>query len=331
MINPKDVSIVVQGGINKTLTPICLESIRKILPGAQIVLSTWAGSDVDNLDYDILVLNDDPGAEIVDSVNNRLNNVNRQIVSTKNGILKSTGKYVLKVRSDIKLTGTGFIKIFDKYPKRSDINKIFKHRIIINNFYSANPRKTDFLYHMSDWVSFGLKEDMLDLWDIPLQDTDEQLFYKTHKRPSDFPNNNWYMKFIPEQYIMMSWLKKNGVNINIEHCGDKNDIDLNTSESSFANNFIIMNYEAFGIKFMKFNPYKHSKEVQYSYNDWQNLYKKYCDNNFVVYPDYREKINRHINNFIKPIKKFIRWIFEPLSIIFYTYKILYDIIRNKTY
>ena len=64
-----DISVVVQGAIagpskdgKAYPTRDCLLSIRRRLPGAEIILSTWKGSDVTGLDYDQLVLNDDPGA-----------------------------------------------------------------------------------------------------------------------------------------------------------------------------------------------------------------------------------------------------------------------------
>ena len=47
MINSKDISVVVQGAIDKENTPKCLESIRKYLPDAEIILSTWEGSEVE--------------------------------------------------------------------------------------------------------------------------------------------------------------------------------------------------------------------------------------------------------------------------------------------
>ena len=319
-IDSANISVVVQGAIDKKLTPICLKSIRKTLPNAQIILSTWVGSDIDGLDYDILVLNEDPGAVIIDSVNKTRNNVNRQIISTKNGILKSDRQYILKIRSDIKLTGTGFLEYYDKYHTRSKDYKLFSQRIVVNNLYCANPKKTGLLYHLSDWVSFGLKSDMLDLWDIPLQDEKEQLFYKTHKRPIDFPNDNWYMRYIPEQYIMTSWLKKNGVNVGIKHAGDKNSIDYIISEHVFANNFVIVNYESFGIKFLKFNPYMFDYDVQYNHLDWQEMYKKYCDDDFIIMQDYKLKIKKHWKNFLQPLKVSFRWFSELFSVIYYCFK-----------
>ena len=61
MIETKDIAVVVQGAIDKENTPKCLMSIRKFLPDAEIILSTWEDSDVAGLDYDNLLLNKDPG------------------------------------------------------------------------------------------------------------------------------------------------------------------------------------------------------------------------------------------------------------------------------
>lgn len=36
-----DITVVVQGAIDRKLTPKCLKSIRKHLPDAEIILSTW--------------------------------------------------------------------------------------------------------------------------------------------------------------------------------------------------------------------------------------------------------------------------------------------------
>ena len=59
-IDTKDISVVVQGAIDKGYTPLCLKSIIKYLPESEIILSTWEGREVDNLDYDVLILSEDP-------------------------------------------------------------------------------------------------------------------------------------------------------------------------------------------------------------------------------------------------------------------------------
>lgn len=334
MIKSEDISVVVQGAIDKVNTPKCLESIRKILPRAEIVLSTWEKSDVNGLDYDILVLNKDPGGVIMDDVYNVLNNVNRQILSTKNGILKCHRPYILKIRSDIKLKNTKFIKAFDKFPSRSQNCSILKKRVVINNFYCANPYKTNFLFHVSDWVFFGLAEDVQNIWDIPLQPEPKfSRYFEKRKRPKTDPIPSWLFKYIPEQYIWVTFLRKNGEKIKFDYFSDVSEKATNLSELSFANNVIILNYEDYGIKFLKFNPYKWDTKAQYTHNDWLKLYKKYCDEKF-EYPlsFYLNEtgavkkcvlsLKKHVHKFLKPLKSFLHWLSEPFSVLYYSIKFM---------
>ena len=96
MVDFKEISVVVQGAISGKstdpehyqITKKVLQSIRKYLPGAEIILSTWKGSDVKGLDYDQLVESDDPGAVLLGEYNGvkAFNNLNRQIVSSKAGL-----------------------------------------------------------------------------------------------------------------------------------------------------------------------------------------------------------------------------------------------------
>ena len=338
-INTEDISVVVQGAIDKKNTPICLKSIRKYLPDAEIILSTWEGSEVDGLDYDILLLNKDPGNYICDEVYKIYNNVNRQILSTKNGLKKTTRKYAIKIRSDMEITGTNFLNYFGKFKKRCDECKILKERVIINNLYCANPHKIKFLFHVSDWVFFGLTEDILNIWDIPLETESVALYYKNHDRPALDLVKTWLFQYIPEQYIWSSFLRKNNIDFSFEYYTDFNDKILELSELSFANNAVILNYEQFGIKFLKFDPYKNDCSVQYNNYDFLCLYKKYCDKNYKMPLKYRwkndlkikksiEKIKKHWRRFFLPLKSFLKWLSEPFCILSYIIKIIIKIMLN---
>ncbi len=108
-INTQDITVVVQGAVDKKNTKLCLESIRKYLPGAEIVLSTWKDTDVTKLDFDKVVLNPDPGGYKDKYVNTFTNNTLRQLISTQNGIKRATRKYIIKIRSDLILKSNPFI------------------------------------------------------------------------------------------------------------------------------------------------------------------------------------------------------------------------------
>ena len=98
-----DFSVIIQGPIlgkreepkEAQLTMQCIESVRRVLPGSEIIISTWDGTDVSHLDYDKVVFSQDPGAITYNDyeLKHVFNNNNRQIVSTKNGLNSATKLY----------------------------------------------------------------------------------------------------------------------------------------------------------------------------------------------------------------------------------------------
>ncbi len=329
MINPADISVIVQGAIDKQNTPHCLGSIRNYLPGAEIILSTWKGSDTAGLDYDVLIENDDPGATICDLSDNTVNNVNRQIISTLNGLNVVKTKYALKIRSDILLKNINFLNYFEQFvDHRNSEYNIFSRRIVINNFYTADRNTTNLILHPSDWVQFGLLSDLLKLWNIPLQpEPESSQYFKDKPNPIDINNARTY-RYIPEQYILKSCLDKNNIHMVFEHFGDYNDKNSEQSDLIFANNFIIVDYENYGIEFIKFDPYKFNSNHQMTFHKWLKLYKKYCDVNFIL-PAEGSHINLSNISFViqgelKPeiypqITKNIRRFFPGAEIVLATY------------
>jgi hypothetical protein len=110
MIDGAEVSVVVQGPVvggpsdapERRRTQLALASVRAAYPACEIVFSTWKGAQTGGLIYDRLVLNDDPGAVSQNDTTLRdvFNNLNRQIVSTRNGLAATTRRHAIKLRSD---------------------------------------------------------------------------------------------------------------------------------------------------------------------------------------------------------------------------------------
>ena len=111
-IENKDITIVFQGPISDKFTKKCLLSARKFFPEAHILLSTWRDSNVNGLDFDTLILNDDPGTNLMMSGKYQ-SNCFRQIISSCNGLKACKTKYVLKIRTDICLTNKNIHNYFD--------------------------------------------------------------------------------------------------------------------------------------------------------------------------------------------------------------------------
>ena len=336
-ISSSEISVVVQGAIS-TFTPQVIKSLRYYLPNSEIILSTWKGSNIEGLSYDVLVENTDPGAEILFPQFNQYHNLNRQILSTKNGIKKATRKFVLKIRTDIALTGTGFLNFFGRFEKRNELVKILKERVVICNYYARFPEI--FPYHISDWVFFGLKEDVNNIWNIPLAPEPETTtWFYHHELLPEHKNGGKYSyfrhKYCAEQYIWSQFLKKNGIEFSFSHMFDVNPRNINLSKLSYANNLIIISPKQYGIKFLKCE-LPNDQDI-YNFHIWQVMYKDYCDENYSfplatsIYFDnkckkFKEKILTKFEYASRPIKICLLWI-RSFSLFFYIFRFLCRIIE----
>jgi len=275
MIDTKDISVVVQGAVDSVFTSRVLKSIRKHLPKAEILLSTWEGMDVSGLDYDTVILNKDPG--VSDMSPWEKNNVKRQIVSSLNGIKKTQRKYVLKTRSDIELRGVNFLKYFDKFDSCDKEWHFLKGRIIVPSMVSRDPRIWESPMCPSDWCSFGLKDDMLTLWDAPLPTREEEDWFLNKEKPHSV--NICYpalqARYNPEQTIWTSFVKK-FTPVHADHMFDINPQSINETLRSFANNLIIISEKQFGIRFLKKNRPGSDMWHVITYRDFIKIYNKYA-------------------------------------------------------
>lgn len=318
----EDISVVVQGPVQALkdrkqddgITQTCLKSVRRHLPGATIILSTWHGQDLNGLDYDELVLCDDPGQNIR-QYNSKgephyFNN-NRQIVSTTEGLKKVKTKYAIKLRSDNYLTSNAFVD-FQKYFKGySDKYKFLNERVVVCDVFTRKIAKgLHVAFHISDFFYFGLTEDLLSLWDLPL----EVDFVPTDRVPID--NCAPYHLVDCTQLFVLKFLDKVGFNINLRHLHDLSGDKLKISEEFIANNLIILNENELGLglssKFKgkaKVNSFK-GKCAHYQYYEWQRLYKKYVNHNHVIDAKLSRKIRVALTRFILIYPRSIETIFN---------------------
>jgi hypothetical protein len=266
-ITSEQISVVVQGPVfGKGVTAKCLTSIRSHLPDAHVILSTWVGSDVTGLDFDTLVLSEDPGGIAHRNPDAPMNNVNRQIVSTRAGIDAAQRPYALKFRSDFFLNSSSFLKWFGEFPKVEESCKLFSQKILACCYFTANPRgRTKYAYHLSDLIYFGLHADLKLLFEIPLMPADDA--YK-------FP-------LAPEQYIFTQALAQAGLTFPLTYGGDASDDERVYTERYFASNTILLSFEQFGVRGAKsifdkeiFPP---SFERCITHVEWRRLYESYVD------------------------------------------------------
>lgn len=323
-MDEKDISIVVQGPVfGNNVTKNCLSSLRKLFPNSKIIFSTWKNSDVSGLEFDVLVENDDPGAKPcifppkgakileqkgsiykyefegkVEELFAKDNNGNRLLVSTKNGLEKVDTEYVLKLRSDIIFTSKKFLKYWDKFPEYNGKYKIFKRRIINNANFSSFANVGEELqllpFHMSDWIHFGLSEDVKLLFSCPFQDEKSACDYFDENRPrknyEPFPLCRW--QYPPETYILVCLVKDKFPQLKYENTDDYNEQIMRKSNMLMADNFIMLDQDQLSFEMEKY-PFQFFWFQEFyngliTHQQWQYLYKIYCDNNYKFF-DYDYK------------------------------------------
>ena len=253
-IDYRDISVVIQGAIDSKYTPMSIESIRKYLPGSTIIISTWPSESADSLDYDRIIINNDPGAPYFVKPNGlrHYDNRNRLLVSTQGGIEAVTTKYTLKMRSDCILFGDGIVRNYGKYPLKTNEYSIFKNKLVVGE--QCNIMKLYFetcfrpyVFHVSDWFCFGLTEDVKAFFEGTELESTEQMTKWKYKNefvvPSDdIMGQNFSPRYNSEQYYFLAALRRKYL-ISYEDASDYTD-----EIEQISNKAIIDNFEVLDIK-----------------------------------------------------------------------------------
>ena len=133
-IENKDITFVVQGAIDEKYITKCINSIIKYFKNSSIIISTWENEFVPDdvlAKVNKIIYNTDPGFCTRNcKPDGKPNNVNRQIVSTINGMKEVKTKYAVKIRSDFIIKNNNFLKYFDNYNKFDNDYRIFEKRIV---------------------------------------------------------------------------------------------------------------------------------------------------------------------------------------------------------
>ena len=316
-VSPRDVSVVVQGPVAGTsadpararVTLHCLESVRRQLPGAEVILSTWRGADVAGLPFDRLVESEDPGPMRCDawpatrSPAPMAYNANRQIVGARAGLDAATRTYAIRMRADLQLTGTGFLDHVGRYPARAPDWRVLRERVVIPNWWSRNPRGPGHrAFHPSDWFHFGLREDVTALWNVPLTDAEMPRWYATRPQPPDHGEPHVQYRYTVEQYTWLAFLRQHG-DVPLEHAGDARPAIVALSELVLANNLVVGEMGSLGLKFLKYTNASAYWGDLYTQGDWQRLYRDYCDPSFACAPDPARTLKRVYNATLGPLHR----------------------------
>lgn len=175
MILNSDITVIVHGPVQKYMdrqhheegiTKRCLDSVRQVLPGSTVVLATWEGQDLSELQFDQLIEEIDVGPNL-DPVCPR--NYNRQMHLTKKGLEAAVTPYSVKLRSDNFLVSDHFKCLQEDYASALRSMPVFSERVLINSNLSRMTSKgVPVAYSPSDFFYFGRTEDLRKIWCMPL-------------------------------------------------------------------------------------------------------------------------------------------------------------------
>ena len=220
-IEGHEITFVVQGPVQifdgrdqpENATELCISSIRKYFPDSTILLSTWREQDLSGLNFDELVENEDQGPLDYGPIRG---NINRQIVSTRNGLQNVKTKWAAKIRSDhfFQLDPLFLAQYQEMRGLIKDSGKLkYFEEPICMCFHNVLLRRA---HYISDWFHFGLTKDLLNLWSIPLSGDIDASWYKnglpkssSFMRPFLLPARGT-QRLVPEQHIWISFQKKAG-------------------------------------------------------------------------------------------------------------------------
>jgi hypothetical protein len=247
-----DISVVVQGPLHgrpdespeKQITRRSLDQLRSFWPDCEIILSTWAGADAGGITYDHLVENPDPGAISLNDGQQKsvFNNLNRQIVSTRNGLARATRRYALKLRTDCSLSHPIDFSQLDRGRRDPDWCLLEKPVITLHTF-TRHPLRRPVLFHLSDLFFAGLTTDLRTLWEIPL--VEEPGFTRSidpaqRPRINAFPEADYLFRCAPEQYVAEQLARKKFPDLNLRHHSDGSVDSLFIWLRLLANNFRVL-------------------------------------------------------------------------------------------
>lgn len=294
-INKKDITIVLQGSCldeysGRLCVELAVESIRKKLPECKIILSTWESEKEyipNNIQVDKIIYNSDPGFKTRNcKPDGKPNNVNRQIVSSINGLKEAETTYAMKMRTDYVMKNTGFLQHFDIYKDFDKKYQIFDKRIICVTPGTRKPKAKNYNlpFHIADHTTFGLTKDLIKLYDIPLVTDEEFEWFITH---TDFmPETEAKNRYNAEQSIWINCLRKNGVDVKCQYSTHVNNEIIEQSEKYLVNNFYPISFKKYGIYPLKkyLQPKNNFRNYNdfYTNNEWLHLYKKYCNKSINV-------------------------------------------------
>jgi len=275
-----DITLVFQGAVKPYVTrehehfARNLRHTRKVLPGARIVLSTWAGTELPpGLEVDALVESEDPGGLApLKLKDNKANNINRQLLSTHAGLAAVETPYAVKLRTDCFLEHAGFID----YYREQRVLDGGRERLLASSFFTLDPSMFERLaFHLSDWFQFGPTPLLRDYWSVAPMPVKDARLYETqeHVAGSTVFERQFRARFAVEQYLCLHFAHARGYTVP-RFLNDVSDTVLADYQRFLAQDAMLLDPWQIGLRFDKYgwvgnSPFQRLNNLMYL--DWLAL------------------------------------------------------------
>lgn len=160
----------------------------------------------------------------------RPNNINFQIAAAKAGLRHASGRYTLRVRSDLVFADRDFV---EQYREGSLCPRgegaAFAQRVLVSSLYTLNPFTFERMpLHISDWFHFGLTEDIRGIWAVAPMTYADATYYQTHPHHpgSSVDERLLLCRVADEQHVLYHRFKQAHPNLTLDYHNDRSSIDL---------------------------------------------------------------------------------------------------------
>ena len=182
--------LVIQGPVNSYTIEIANLYLQLNFVD-RIILSTWVGTPIpNNLDDRIFVIFND------DILNPGTTNRNRQIISSLNGLKEVKTPFTAKLRSCQKISLDSMYLMYDYYNKNKERVLHFENdetkpnnRVCVAGIFRPFP------FHPRDHIFWGNTSDLIDIFNIPLDNYVGSEYYNLTTRTEAYIASYYYAKF----------------------------------------------------------------------------------------------------------------------------------------
>ena len=257
MINPNELSFCIQGPFIVGQTDLLIIKLRALFPESEIVYAIWEG-DLPNFDHSCLsqtvklVPLTDPGSFICEPKSQVYLNAQRQIYSSRKALHSATQKFAIKIRSDLFVKNTNILAALNELnTKRLEQGiQIGESRIGVLNVTSINPRFGPKMpYHLCDWLYFGLRSDLLQLFATDYPEKDFASWYERLPKPKHHVSLS-NARYATESFIFSNYVRRY-INIDFQNSFDCDNANIAISEKIITNNICIYRLKDLGVEMLK--------------------------------------------------------------------------------